>query len=95
MQTDWGMAMGTWFDFANAFFNWIGSLFVIVNARDIYIRKTVAGHTYPSTIFFTVWAIYSIVFYLHLDQFWSFASSVLMSVANIVLLCLVFTYRRT
>lgn len=82
------------FDFINALFNSVGALFIVLNARDIHIRRTVAGHTYPSTIFFTVWSIYSVIFYAQLDQFWSFIVSVIMAMANVALLMLVFKHRR-
>ena len=83
------------FDFINALFNSVGAIFIILNARDIHIRQTVAGHTYPSTIFFTVWSIYSVIFFIHLDQFWSFIVSVIMAMANVALLWLVFKHRKS
>ena len=82
------------FDFINALFNSVGALFIVLNARDIHLRQTVAGHTYPSTIFFTVWSIYSVIFYAQLDQFWSLLVSVIMALANVELLLLVFKYRK-
>ena len=81
-------------DFINAVFNSVGAFFIILNAIDIHRRQTVAGHTYPSTIFFTAWSIYSVFFYAHLQQFWSFSISVVMAIANVALLMLVFKYRK-
>ena len=81
-------------DFINALFNSVGAFFILLNALDINRRMDVAGHTYPSTVFFTIWSLYSVIFYIHLDQFWSFLVSVVMAIANVALLLLVFKHRK-
>lgn len=81
-------------DFINSIFNWVAAAFVIANARDILIQKTVAGHTYPSAIFFTVWAGFSILYFWGLGQYWSVVPTVAMFLANAFLLGLVVKYRR-
>ncbi len=82
------------YDGINAAFNSVGAFFILLNALDINRRMDVAGHTYPSTVFFTVWSLYSVIFYIHLDQFWSFLVSVVMAIANVALLLLVFKHRK-
>jgi glucose dehydrogenase len=80
-------------DIANALFNWVAALFVILNAYDIFRQKSVAGHTYPSAIFFAVWAFFSIFYFYGLGQWWTFYANLAMAVANGALLVLVFIYR--
>lgn len=81
-------------DFINAAFNTVAAIFVFMNTWDIWQRKTVAGHTYPSAIFFAAWAFFSIFYFWGLVQPWTFAANILMLIANGTLLVLVFKYRR-
>ncbi|MDW9491694.1 hypothetical protein [Sinorhizobium meliloti] len=80
-------------DFWNSLFNWVAAIFVIANARDIYRRRDVAGHTFPSAIFFAVWAFFSIFYFVKLEQWWTVAPNVAIFVANALLLVLVFRFR--
>ncbi|RUW57142.1 hypothetical protein [Mesorhizobium sp. M8A.F.Ca.ET.021.01.1.1] len=81
-------------DIGNALFNWVAAGFVVLNALDIWKRKDVAGHTYPSAIFFTLWAGFSIFYFAGLQQWWTIWPTAAMFAANGFLLVLVFTYRR-
>ncbi|MDX0267635.1 hypothetical protein GOC13_07300 [Sinorhizobium meliloti] len=74
-------------------FNWVAAIFVIANARDIYRRRDVAGHTFPSAIFFAVWAFFSIFYFVKLEQWWTVAPNVAIFLANAILLLLVFRFR--
>lgn len=80
-------------DIVNSAFNWIAATFVILNALDILRRKDVAGHTYPSAIFFTVWAGFSVFYFIDLAQWWTVFPTIAMLLANSFLLILVFIYR--
>ena len=81
-------------DMFNAAFNMVAALFVIWNAIDIMRKKDVAGHTYSSAIFFTVWAVFSIFYFMNLGQWWTFWANLAMALANAFLLLLVFIYRK-
>jgi hypothetical protein len=82
------------FDFINAFFNWIAAYFVFINALDIHRKQDVAGHTYPSAIFFTLWAFFSIFYFWGLEQYWSVVPTIAIFITNAYLLAMVVKYRR-
>lgn len=81
-------------DMINSAFNWVAAAFIVLNALDILRRKDVAGHTYPSVIFFTAWAGFSILYFISLGQWWTVWPTIAMFAANGFLLVLVFAYRR-
>jgi hypothetical protein len=81
-------------DMINAGFNWVAAAFILINALDIHRKKSVAGHTYPSTIFFTAWSFFSIPYFLNLGQLWTVTPTIAMAMANSFLLGLVLRYRR-
>lgn len=81
-------------DIINGTFNWVAAVFIFINAMDIYRKKDVAGHTYPSTIFFTTWSFFSVPYFWVLEQFWTVIPTVAMFVANLFLFLLVMKYRR-
>lgn len=80
-------------DLIYATFNVVAAVFVVLNALDIWRQRTVAGHTYPSAIFFAVWAVFSIPYFWNLQQWVTTFTSVMMAVANVGLLALVFRFR--
>lgn len=80
-------------DLINSLFNWVAALFIFLNCFDIVKKKTVAGHTYPSTIFFAVWAFYSVYYFWDLGQVWTFYANIAMCAANTKLIALVLKYR--
>lgn len=81
-------------DFVNSLFNWVAAVFVLLNARDVYVQKSVAGHTYPSAVFFAVWAWFSIPYFWMIEQYWTVVPNITMAIANSILLWLVFKYRK-
>lgn len=81
-------------DLINSSFNWVAAAFVILNALDILKKKSVAGHTYPSAIFFSAWALFSIFYFYGLGQWWTFYANLAMAFSNTFLLALVFKYRK-
>lgn len=81
-------------DLINSCFNMVAALFVLLNCRDIWKRQTVAGHTYPSTIFFSAWAFFSVYYFWDLNQIWTFYANIAMCVANTSLIALVITFRK-
>lgn len=84
----------TLFDIINATFETCASGFVLLNARDIWRRKAVAGQTAPTLVFFTAWGVWNIVYYPSLDQWASTAGAWGVTIANALTLALVLKYRK-
>jgi hypothetical protein len=81
-------------DFINAGFNWVAALFTLLNALDIRRKKDVAGHTFPSAIFFFLWAAFSIPYFWGLEQYWSVVPNIAIFITNGFLLAMVIIYRK-
>ena len=81
-------------DLINALFEFGGCLALIPSIRAILRDKCVQGFSIYAPIFFTSWGWWNILYYPHLDQFWSAIAAVLLAITNSIYLVLVFKYRR-
>ena len=82
------------FDLINGTFEAVGSLAVFGHARAVYKDKMVRGFSLKSSAFFTSWALWNLVYYPHLDQWFSFAGGAFLTTGNVVWLALSFYYMR-
>jgi uncharacterized membrane protein YfcA len=80
-------------DLVNGIFEAMGSLMVFNHCRAVWKDKAVAGVSIVSTVFFSLWGVWNLFYYPHLDQWWSFAGGVLIVVANCVWIGLMLRYR--
>lgn len=77
-------------DLINGSFEAVAALMTLNHCRVLLRDRAVAGVSIASMAFFTLWGVWNLWFYPHLDQTWSFAGGVLLVVANaiyVALLC--------
>lgn len=83
-----------WFDITNSAFEWIGSLMVWMNVRQILKDKSTAGINLYSTIFFVTWASWNVFYYYYISQWSSMIGAIPLALGDIVWLALMFKYRK-
>lgn len=81
-------------DMINALFEFSGGLFILNHCRAVLKHKTVAGVSVISVIFFTLWGIWNLVYYPHLNQMLSFYAGIFITVANTLWIALMVYYKR-
>jgi uncharacterized membrane protein YfcA len=84
----------SWPDVVNGIFEAAGGAFVALNVRRLLKDKTVAGVSLPTAGFFAAWGYWNIFYYPHLDQWWSFAGGLTVTIGNTVWIALAMWYRR-
>ncbi len=80
-------------DFINGVFETIGGAMILMHCRRLYIDKQVKGVSTFATAVFSLWGLWNLYYYPHLDQWLSFAGGVVIVVANLLWLSLMFKYR--
>ena len=65
-------------DIVNSIFQLIGTYFTWANAFKLYKDKSLKGFYWPNKLFFTLWGPWNILFYLNLNQTFSFVASILL-----------------
>lgn len=83
-----------WMDLVNGLFEAIGAACVLLNVRAIKRDEHIAGVHWAPTIFFTSWGIWNLIYYPHLEQWWSAFGGALLVYANLRWLGLVWFYKR-
>ena len=81
-------------DFANAFFEAGGSIFILNHARVLYNQKLVRGMSLLSVFFFSCWGVFNIFYYSHLNQQFSWYAGIAVLVANTIYLSMIIYYKR-
>lgn len=81
-------------DIINGLFEGIGSILCWVNTITLYKSKKVSGVYWPTTLFFSLWGIWNLVYYPSLNQTWSFYGGVFLVSGNISWVVLAIYYRR-
>ena len=81
-------------DHVNGIFELGGGLLTWLSVRRLVIDKEVKGVSWWPIWFFTVWGIWNLYYYPHLDQWWSFVGGIFIVVANTVWLVLLVYYGR-
>lgn len=69
-------------DLINAGFEAFGGLFVLNHCRVLYKDKVLKGVSIASTVFFSLWGMWNMFFYSHLDQWFSFYGGLVITLAN-------------
>jgi len=80
-------------DTINGLFELIGSWFTWKNAYVLYQEKKITGVYWPTTLFFTLWGIWNLLYYPMLNQWFSFIGGVFLVLGNIIWILLVFNYK--
>ena len=79
-------------DIINAAFSSTSSLFLLHNCHDIWKRKSVAGITIPSALFYWLCSAWSIFFNHSLNQTFSCCCSAIVCAVNTLMIVLVIKY---
>ncbi len=76
--------MTPWQDIVNGAFEAAAGFAVLNHCFALHRDKAVRGLSVASTAFFTLWGLWNLYYYPHLDQFWSFAGGVFITIANAI-----------
>lgn len=69
-------------DLVNGSFELLGGLFILNHCRAVERDKAVKGVSIISVAFFTMWGVWNLWYYPHLNQWLSFAGGVVITIAN-------------
>ena len=79
-------------DMINGGLEAVGAAAVLNHCWTLYQHKQVRGVSVASTALFTVWGLWNLYYYPHLDQFWSFAGAIFITLANALYVGLMLHY---
>ena len=82
-------------DLDNGGFEICGGIAMANNCRSLYRAKMLRGVSYVSTMFFTVWSLFNLVYFPSLDQPFSFYGGLAIVSANLVYIILMIRYRKS
>jgi hypothetical protein len=79
-------------DLINGGFESLGGVFITNHTITVFKDKGYAGLSLISTSFFTLWGIWNLFYYPHLQQYISFYGGVFIVIANLIwiLVCVYF-----
>jgi hypothetical protein len=80
-------------DLINGSFEFLAGFMILNHCRVAIKDKHVAGVSILSTAFFSIWGIWNLWYYPHLNQMWSFYGGLLIVVANCYWVFLMLKYR--
>lgn len=81
-------------DFINGMFESIGGGLVLTNCLRLYRDKEIKGVSIFPTAFFSVWGIWNLYYYPNLKQWLSFTGGLLVTLANVIWVCMAIYYIR-
>ncbi len=81
-------------DIINGSFETAAGFAVLHHCFKLYEHKQARGLSIPAVLFFTVWGLWNLFYYPHLDQFWSFVGGIFITIANIGYLVMLAHYSR-
>ena len=81
-------------DWINGALEFSGGLLILWNVRKLLKDKMIRGISVGPAVFFDTWGLWNLYYYPSLDQWWSFAGSVVLTAANIWWACLAIYYTR-
>lgn len=80
-------------DLINGTFELLAAAAVLNNCWTVWQHKQVRGVSIASTAFFLIWGLWNCFYYPHLDQFFSFAGGIAITIANVIYVALLVRYR--
>lgn len=81
-------------DMINGGFEFAAGVAILNHCFTLWRDRCVAGVSTASVAFFSVWGVWNIFYYPHLDQFWSCAGGVFVTLANTVYVALLLRFRK-
>lgn len=82
------------YDLINGGFELAGSIGVWGNVRRIWLDKTVKGVDWRSTLLFSLWGYWNLLYYPSLGQWWSLAGGIAIVLGNTAWLSLMWYFAR-
>lgn len=70
-------------DQINAVFELIAAMLLSLNVRRLWIDQELRGISLWPILFFAAWGGWNLIYYPHLQQWWSYAAGVAVLVANL------------
>lgn len=86
--------MSAWPDMVNGAFEAAAGFAVLNHCFALYRDKEARGLSVASVAFFAAWGVWNLFYYPHLDQFWSFAGGVFITLANAIYVAMLMHYLR-
>ncbi len=80
-------------DIINGSFEAGAGLAAIAHCFKLYEDKQVRGVSLGSVVFYIVWGIWNVFYYPHLQQFWSCAGGIFVTLANLLYLIMLRHFR--
>jgi hypothetical protein len=84
----------TWQDVINSLLKMCATPFILCSIMKLYREKKVHGISWVHTGFFVIWGYWGLYYFLHLEQYASFCSGVLIVIANTIWLIQLIYYSR-
>lgn len=81
-------------DIGNGCFETTGAWFTWRNAWQLYKDKKVTGVYWPTTLFFTCWGVWNLLYYPILNQWFSFMGGVFLVLGNVAWVTLYLRYHK-
>lgn len=81
-------------DLANSFFEFGGAFAKMLDVKALLKSKMYSGFSPASTIFFSSWGFFNIIYYPHLGQMASALGGLSICVINLLYLALLVKYRK-
>ena len=69
-------------DLVNGIFEFIGAILCWLNVKRIRKERELKGFYWPVQAFFTVWGVWNLFYYPHLEQWFSFTGGALLVLGN-------------
>lgn len=82
------------YDLVNGLFEILAACFLTLNIFRIIKDKKIQGISWFPTGFFTLWGIWNLFYYPHLEQTLSFIGGIFLVIVNMIWIFLVFYYSR-
>jgi hypothetical protein len=79
-------------DLVNALFEAAGGLFMPLSIRKLYSEKLVRGVSWIAVAFFTIWGLWNVFYYPHLEQYLSFVAGLWLCGVTLIYLTMLIYY---
>ena len=81
-------------DLTNGLFECLGALAILGHVVRVLNDKNVAGVSIWAGLFFTMWGVWNMWYYPHLDQWWSFYGTLAIVTGNVTWISLLYYYKK-
>ncbi len=81
-------------DYINAIFMFTGAFFTWKNTSILYRDKEIKGIYLPTTVFFSMWGLWNLIYFPILHQWFSFIGGIFLVSGNITWIILALKYQK-